>query len=315
MLQIHYDALYEWTQSGMPIARALFLNDPDYPQLYQHLADEFFVGRDVLVRRSCSRARGRHRWRHAASTRRPAATGTPSRTTPRRRTRPWPVARHDPELLRRTSTLCRSTSAPAQSCRCAPRWSRVRELAQNPLDIAVYPGPDRNYLLYQDDGVTTQAQNACAFRTTLISQQTTQAARIVTLARQTDNYTPAEPYALVRLLNMAALSARAGLRHSCRAAGGIGQQYVLVSDGEEAPEQAPAKGAAQGRPRPRPAADRSMSRDQPRDTPKRSRKDPSRAGGEKVAGPDARRHWPSQGLQRSCRLPVAQSCKTKPEAR
>jgi alpha-glucosidase len=34
--------------------------------------------------------------------------------------------------------------------------------------------------------------------------QTTQLARIVTLARQIDNYTPPEPYVLVRLLNMAA---------------------------------------------------------------------------------------------------------------
>ena len=49
MLQIFYDAMFEWTQSGMPIARALFLNDPDDLNVYDHSDDEFFVGRDILV--------------------------------------------------------------------------------------------------------------------------------------------------------------------------------------------------------------------------------------------------------------------------
>ena len=49
MLQLYYDAMYEWTRTGMPIARALFLNDPDDPAVYQHLDDQFFVGKDILV--------------------------------------------------------------------------------------------------------------------------------------------------------------------------------------------------------------------------------------------------------------------------
>ncbi len=49
MLQIYYDAMYEWTQTGMPIARALFLNDPNDPGVYDHLSDQFFVGKDILV--------------------------------------------------------------------------------------------------------------------------------------------------------------------------------------------------------------------------------------------------------------------------
>ena len=36
-------------ETGMPIARALFLNDPDDPAVYQHLDDQFFVGKDILV--------------------------------------------------------------------------------------------------------------------------------------------------------------------------------------------------------------------------------------------------------------------------
>ena len=49
MLQLYYDAMYEWTRTGLPIARALFLNDPEDAAVYQHLDDQFFVGKDILV--------------------------------------------------------------------------------------------------------------------------------------------------------------------------------------------------------------------------------------------------------------------------
>ena len=55
MMQVYYDAMYQWTQTGMPIARALFLNDPNDPQVYANLIQlpgmpvpcvntEFYVG-------------------------------------------------------------------------------------------------------------------------------------------------------------------------------------------------------------------------------------------------------------------------------
>lgn len=49
MMQVYYDSMYQWTQTGMPIARALFLNDPADPQVYGNLNDQFYVGRDFLV--------------------------------------------------------------------------------------------------------------------------------------------------------------------------------------------------------------------------------------------------------------------------
>jgi alpha-glucosidase len=49
MLHVYYSAIYEATQTGMPIARALFLNDPDDIGVYSHLDDQFFVGHDVPV--------------------------------------------------------------------------------------------------------------------------------------------------------------------------------------------------------------------------------------------------------------------------
>src|SRR5208283_5721307 len=45
MLQVFYDAMYEWTQTGMPVSRALFLNDPADPGVYDWVDSEFFVGR------------------------------------------------------------------------------------------------------------------------------------------------------------------------------------------------------------------------------------------------------------------------------
>jgi len=51
MMQVYYDAMYQWTQTGMPIARALFLNDSNDPQVYANanVSSEFYVGADFLV--------------------------------------------------------------------------------------------------------------------------------------------------------------------------------------------------------------------------------------------------------------------------
>jgi alpha-glucosidase len=76
----------------------------------------------------------------------------------------------------------------------------VGELPQNPLDINLYPGRDADYLLYQDDGITTQAATAGAFRTTQISQRTVGNARSARLTRIVDAYTPPETFFTVRFL-------------------------------------------------------------------------------------------------------------------
>lgn len=53
LMQLFYDALFENTLDGLPICRALFLNDPQDQALYndkaQFLNDEFFVRKDLLV--------------------------------------------------------------------------------------------------------------------------------------------------------------------------------------------------------------------------------------------------------------------------
>ncbi len=85
-----------------------------------------------------------------------------------------------------------------------PMRSRVEqyvgELKENPLDIHVYPGPDSDYLLYQDDGISTRAEKDEAFRMTRISRRAVSGGTSIRLERLHDRYTPPEPFVLIRLL-------------------------------------------------------------------------------------------------------------------
>ena len=49
LIQLFYDAMYENTQTGMPICRALFLNEDDPGVFCDVLSTQFFVGKDLLV--------------------------------------------------------------------------------------------------------------------------------------------------------------------------------------------------------------------------------------------------------------------------
>jgi alpha-glucosidase len=77
----------------------------------------------------------------------------------------------------------------------------VGELAQNPMMLTIYPGPDRDYLLYQDDGVSTQAESG-SFRTTRLRQVTNANGRTLTLQREHDQFQPSETFFYVAFLGM-----------------------------------------------------------------------------------------------------------------
>ncbi len=76
----------------------------------------------------------------------------------------------------------------------------VGQLSQNPLTINIYPGSDKSYELYLDDGVSTQAENAQKFRLVQISHSTQNNIKTVILQRTTDNFTPIEQFYFVALL-------------------------------------------------------------------------------------------------------------------
>jgi alpha-glucosidase len=201
MLQIWYDALYEWTQTGVPPARALFLNDASDPNVYNHLDDQFFVGRDMLVAPILFPGQGSppvatravylpagsdwYAFMDGATPLDPPVAG--GTTIP-----DWRAGLDQVPIYIRAGAILPMRSKVEQ---------HVGELAQNPLAIDLYPGPDSAYLLYQDDGITTQAEKNGAFRTTRITQRRSGAAREARLQRLTDAYAPAEPFVLLRFLN------------------------------------------------------------------------------------------------------------------
>jgi alpha-glucosidase len=212
MLQVYYDAMYQWTQSGLPICRPLFLNDPNDPGVYAnngyYVSSQFFVGGDVLVAPILFQA-------ESAS---PPISPTRDLYLPsgsdwyafQNNQAPLLGAVSGGSVISYTAGLDlvpvyvrAGALLPFQQ---VEQW--VGQLAQNPLTINCYPGPDRftdasAYQLYQDDGVSQAAAKDGKFRLTRIYQQTTTNggyARRIRLARVVDQFTPAAPHHYLALL-------------------------------------------------------------------------------------------------------------------
>ena len=204
MLQLYYDAMYEWARTGLPIARALFLNDPEDPEIYQHLDDQFFAGKDILVAPILFPA-GPDDAPAVRDVYLPAGNG-------------WFAfrdgqAKLDPpipggQLLRGVESALDEVPIYVREGAIVPMRSRleqyVGELPHNPLDIHFYPGPDGDHLLYQDDGISARAATEDAFRTTRISRRAVPGGTSIRVQRLHDGYTPPEPFYCLRLLGSAA---------------------------------------------------------------------------------------------------------------
>ncbi|EDY81506.1 glycosyl hydrolase, family 31 [Verrucomicrobiia bacterium DG1235] len=210
MMQVYYDAMYEWTQSGLPIARALFLNDKHDLNVYSHLNDEFFVGGDVLV----------------APILFPAETANPPIAPVRGVYLPsgsdWYAFQDNQAPLQGAVTGGTYISNYYADLTLVPIYVRagailpfieleqwVGQLPVNPVTINCYPGPDRwtdeaAYQLYQDDGISQDAAKNGAYRLSRIYQQTQNPSGPVTrnirIARVHDNYQPSANYTYIALL-------------------------------------------------------------------------------------------------------------------
>ena len=77
----------------------------------------------------------------------------------------------------------------------------VGELPKAPLTFDVYPGPDRTYSLYQDDGTSTDFKTKSAFRETKVEHTTTATGQTVRLTRVADGFTPPEDFFFIQLLS------------------------------------------------------------------------------------------------------------------
>ncbi|MEI6947541.1 TIM-barrel domain-containing protein [Paraflavisolibacter sp. H34] len=193
LIQLFYDAMYECTQTGMPVARALFLNDPGDAQVFQHLNDQFFVGKDLLVAPVVTQG----------TTQRtvylPAGSnwyvfddqgGALGSFAPGGVTYTWYVPLGLVPLYVREGAIL-----PLRQLE-----QYVGELPQNPINFTIYPGKDSSYQLYQDDEVSTNFQESGAYRVTQITTTTTETGRQISFNRTVDKYTPKESFFYVSLL-------------------------------------------------------------------------------------------------------------------
>jgi alpha-glucosidase len=217
MLQIFYDALYQTTQTGMPVARALFLNFPYDDNLFQPypsfagvdggvytdpLSTQFMIGDNILIA--------------------PLLDPHETLANPTEPLRPVYLPNSPGAQWYAYQDNVAPLLAPVNGgsaftyvagldlvpiyikagailpMRLLEQW--VGQLAQNPLTLNIYPGADSSYTLYQDDGVTTQAQNNGTYRITTISHTGIANGQSIQIARQVDRYTPPEPFYYVSLL-------------------------------------------------------------------------------------------------------------------
>ena len=199
LIQVFYDAMYQNTQTGLPIARALFVNDPNDPQVYNHANDQFFVGDDLLVAPlvdAFADARDVYlpsgsQWYVYSDNTAPLLESTPGGTTQH-----WHVPLDlVPVYVREGAIL------PHRELE-----QYIGELAINPITFNIYPGKDAIYTLYQDDQTTTANVVDKAYRVTNISHQGIKGGQRVVIERGYDNYTPPEPFFYVSFLGTIAPS-------------------------------------------------------------------------------------------------------------
>ena len=200
LMQVIYDAMYQATQTGLPLCRPLFLNFPDDSSVYSYLNDQFFLGDSLLVAPIVNQ-------------------GQTSRNIYLPRGSDWYAFQNNEAPLADAvagGTLIGQTGgttpyyAPVgvvplyiQAGALLPMRQLeqyVGQLAQNPLTINAYPGPDRAYTLYLDDGVSTAATAKQSYRLTHINQTTSGSTRSVRVQRTYDHYTPPEPFYYIGVL-------------------------------------------------------------------------------------------------------------------
>ena len=201
LLQLFYDAMYQWTQTGLPIARALFVNDGHDALVYNHLDDQFFVGNDLLI------APIIQQHETLSSPTKPVRDiYLPSGSN-------WYAFMDNGAPLQAPVAGGNIVSNYYADLSLVPIYVRegailptrqleqyVGELAENPLTLNIYPGRDNTYYLYLDDGISTDAETKQAYRYVEIKHQWNNNVKQVSLNRLTDKYQPAETYYFVALL-------------------------------------------------------------------------------------------------------------------
>ena len=199
LLQLFYDGLYEWTRTGVPLCRALFLNDPHDLNLYSsqkaRLSDQFFVGRDLLVAPIVEEG----------ATQRPVYLPEGS---------DWYVYTNNVEPLGESTPGGQAYQWYNVGLDLVPIYVRdgaiipvreleewVGQLKENPITYSIYPGSDSEYVCYQDDGITTNAELKGEYRITKVAHKAISGeGQEVTIVREHDSYQPSANFYFVSFL-------------------------------------------------------------------------------------------------------------------
>jgi len=200
MLHVYYSAMYENTQRGTPIARPLFYDATDSRDLevYNHLNDQFFVGRDFLVAPMLSQGNfyrdiylpAGSDWYAFMDNCQPLAAPVPGGTTVRGYYADLSLV---PLYVRAGAIL--------PFCELEQFVGQLNQQGQdNPITFNLYPGPDRSFELYQDDGVSPPGASVPT-RLTTISQTTVGPTRTARIQRS-GGYQPREKYFYVAFLGL-----------------------------------------------------------------------------------------------------------------
>ncbi|MFT5084032.1 MAG: alpha-glucosidase [Lentisphaeria bacterium] len=196
LIQLFYDAMYQNTQLGLPIARALFVNDPQDPEVYNHVDDQFFVGDNLLiapivdqgsVNRDIYLPNGSQWYVYSDNT---APLGAP---TDGGTTQSWYVPLDLVPMYVREGAILPHRELEQY----------IGQLDSNPITFNIYPGKDSSYTLYQDDHVSTDNVEQKAYRVTDITHSGMGSGQQVSVKRMYDNYTPPEPFYYVSFLGTA----------------------------------------------------------------------------------------------------------------
>jgi alpha-glucosidase len=204
MIDVYYSAMWQAAQTGLPIVRPLFLNEPNDLGSYSNTDTQFFVGDDFLVA--------------------PVVTqhDTADPPTPAIRSVYLPAGSDWYAFVNNTQplgtpvaggTLIQNWYAPLTGPALfqVPMYVRagailpMREAGQQYIDLSrpvpitfnVYPGPDDSFELYLDDGVSA---NPAPYRLTRISHTAIAGGQQVRVQRLVDDYTPPEPFYYVSIL-------------------------------------------------------------------------------------------------------------------
>ena len=194
LLQVFYDLMFENTQNGLPISRAMFLNEANDINVFTYADQQFFLGKDILVAPVTDQnwykevyLPNDNQWYVFD-----VDGGALPQPTEGGQAYTWYVPLDlVPVYIREGAIL------PVRQLE-----QYVGELPENYLNFYIYPGKDSNYQLYLDDKTTTAFEEDDAYRVTEITAVNSNTGKTVTFNRTHNNFTPTEKYFFVSFLGV-----------------------------------------------------------------------------------------------------------------